>query len=166
MKKFCSQLLVVIAGFAFFTSAFAATVWVPTGDTIIIKRLPGTKGKIGLFDNADMDFSGKFLKLKKKDKVKFFEKDGIFKARHKKKKTLNLMDSSEFILGIRGKKKTGWLPVTEYIDLGNGTFELIFGTQGSLQVTGVQAVPIPAAIWLLGSGLFGFFTIAGRRKTT
>lgn len=34
----------------------------------------------------------------------------------------------------------------------------------SLTVTGIQAVPVPSAVWLFGSGLFGLFGIARRKR--
>lgn len=39
-------------------------------------------------------------------------------------------------------------------------------TMGSLVVSEVSAVPVPAAVWLFGSGLIGLIGVARRRKAT
>jgi len=38
------------------------------------------------------------------------------------------------------------------------------GLTGSGFVTGTPAVPVPAAVWLFGSGLIGLIGIARRKK--
>ena len=35
----------------------------------------------------------------------------------------------------------------------------------SLTVTGVSAVPVPAAVWLFGSGMLGLLCVSRRKKT-
>jgi hypothetical protein len=42
-----------------------------------------------------------------------------------------------------------------YLDIGSGN---------SMYVTSVQAVPLPAAVWLFGSGLLGLMALARRRR--
>lgn len=58
--------------------------------------------------------------------------------------SLGLDDSTPFP-GVRG-----------YFDIGSGN---------SLHVTGVSVVPVPAAIWLFGTGLLGLAGLARRRRT-
>ena len=55
-------------------------------------------------------------------------------------------------LGLLSGPFTG---IRGYIDIGSGN---------SMYVTSVSAVPIPAAVWLFGSGLFGLIGIAYRKK--
>lgn len=54
------------------------------------------------------------------------------------------LDASTPFSGIRG-----------YFDIGSGN---------SMHVTSVSNVPVPAAVWLFGSGLLGLFGIARRKK--
>lgn len=54
--------------------------------------------------------------------------------------------TSEPFLGIRG-----------YFDIGSGN---------SMYVNSVSAVPVPAAVWLFGSGLIGLIGIARRKKSS
>jgi len=42
-----------------------------------------------------------------------------------------------------------------YLDIGSGN---------SMHVTSVSAVPVPAAVWLFGSGLIGLAGFAKRKK--
>jgi hypothetical protein len=61
------------------------------------------------------------------------------------------------LFGFTGNGGTG--KVQSYI-LGTATL----GANGTLQITGNQAsVPLPAAVWLFGSGLLGLFGVARRR---
>jgi len=55
------------------------------------------------------------------------------------------LDASTPFAGIRG-----------FIDIGSGN---------SMHVTSVQTVPVPAAVWLFGSGLLGLIGIARRKKS-
>lgn len=52
---------------------------------------------------------------------------------------------------------TGLGGVRGYIDIGSGN---------SMHVVSVTPVPIPAAVWLFGSGLLGLFGVASRRKSS
>lgn len=49
--------------------------------------------------------------------------------------------------------------IEEFDSLGNTTF-LGFG-----RLDTVQVIPVPAAVWLFGSGLLGLIGVARRRKT-
>ncbi|MDH3513933.1 MAG: VPLPA-CTERM sorting domain-containing protein [Gammaproteobacteria bacterium] len=62
------------------------------------------------------------------------------------------MAATEDSLGIAGGPNEG---LRIYLDIGSGN---------SMHVTSIQAVPIPAAVWLFGSGLLGLIGIA-KRKT-
>lgn len=65
------------------------------------------------------------------------------------------------LFGFTGSASTGTL--TSYI-LGSATL----GTDGTLTFTGnpTSAVPLPAAVWLFGSGLMGLVGVSRRRKAS
>jgi hypothetical protein len=48
---------------------------------------------------------------------------------------------------------------------GNGTWALSASGDLTYTIAGVSAVPLPAAIWLLGSGLLGLAGVSRRKKT-
>ena len=72
---------------------------------------------------------------------------------------LSTVGTASQLFGFTGSASTGNL--TSYI-LGNA----ILGTDGTLTITGntTSAVPLPAAVWLFGSGLMGLVGVSRRRK--
>jgi hypothetical protein len=48
----------------------------------------------------------------------------------------------------------GFTGIRGYVDIGSGN---------SMTVTSISAVPIPAAVWLFGSGLLGLMSMVRRR---
>ncbi len=73
--------------------------------------------------------------------------------------TSTLGSTAQQLFAFTGSASSGAL--TSYI-LGSATL----GTDGTLQLTsgGTSAVPLPAAVWLFGSGLMGLVGVSRRRK--
>ena len=72
-------------------------------------------------------------------------------------------DQNFFMLNTVGTKATTKVAVTEYLNAnGNAVWNL--ASNGTLTYNAPSAVPVPAAVWLLGSGLIGMVGVARRRK--
>ena len=68
-----------------------------------------------------------------------------------------------FMLNTVGTGSTTPITVTEYKNAsGNAVWNL--ASNGTLTYSAPSAVPVPAAVWLLGSGLIGMVGVARRRK--
>jgi len=70
--------------------------------------------------------------------------------------------------GITGTALDGSWDASEIFGNGNGNGNGNGGggTQALSYISAYTVVPVPAAVWLFGSGLLGLFGIAGRGKTT
>jgi len=75
---------------------------------------------------------------------------------------MTLFGSDNFILGLSTDGGTTWAPDTGAVDLGGDIFRVSF-SGGQLIEIDVRVVPLPAAIWLLGSGVLGMGLLARRR---
>lgn len=78
--------------------------------------------------------------------------------------------NAAFILGMFDANQVTWFGDSGATDIsgGAGTAFNVSFTSASGQVMGIDmrlAVPVPAAIWLFGSGLLGMIGIARRKKT-
>ena len=77
---------------------------------------------------------------------------------------ITLMSAPDFIVALRVISDGSWIVDTGSEDLGANTQRLSF-TRGQEQiiVDVATTVPVPAAVWLFGSGLLGLVGIARRR---
>jgi hypothetical protein len=79
--------------------------------------------------------------------------------------TMTLSGSDNFILGLTTDGGENWTADTDATDLGGGFYRVQFSTGGNLLEVDVQVIPVPAALWLFGSGLIGLAGIARRSKS-
>jgi hypothetical protein len=80
---------------------------------------------------------------------------------------LTLTNSPNFVLAVWDANLNGgtWVGDTDPVWYGNGNaVHLTFATSAGVFVVDVQPVPVPAAVWLFGSGLLSLVSIARRRK--
>jgi hypothetical protein len=83
--------------------------------------------------------------------------------------TLTLTNTSNFVMAVWDANLGGgagaWVGDSSPVWYGNGNaVQLTFETSGGTLVVDVQPVPVPATVWLFGSGILGLIGIA-RRKT-
>jgi len=166
-----SGFLGALCGFAFFVSgsASASTVFAPTDGDInfIDPTFPGGTW-LAMFDDSDTSFEGSHLLIPAPEIVTVEAggtNSGDFTARISgtTSPTLNLTGSDWFRLAISTDSGTSWSGDTGYDYLQANSYRVHF-SNGSVLTVDVQVVPVPAAVWLFGSGLLGLAGIARRKN--
>ena len=158
----------ILLGLAFLASgtANAATVFAPTdGDVnfLLSTLTPGTV--LAMFDDTDQAFGGSSLTVTVPEIVGFtgpINSGGDFFATGTGG-TLTLAGSDQFILGISTDNGLNWSGDTSVTFMGANSYTVNF-SDGSVLEIDVQVIPVPATVWLFGSGLLGLVGIARRRK--
>ena len=158
-------------------AANAATVWMPTsGDTDFLQfNLAGLNtngGSLALFDEAD--FGGTGLIIGDSGGQVTFQANGSnWDATLTGGGTITLQDDYNFVLGMTWDSGSTWYDDSSYSLEGGSpdSYQINFeGENAGLVVVGstlgvdLQPVPVPAAVWLFGSGLMGLAAIARRRR--
>ena len=143
----------------------AATIFAPTdGDVnFVFGDLLGAQ--LAIFDDGDQSYLGSSLGVQIGDIIGFAGPNGI--GDHTATNTttalsLTLTGSDNFILGLNDG--SGWISDSAVVSLGANAYSVTFGTGANVIEVDVQIVPVPAAVWLFGSGLLGLVGIARRKK--
>lgn len=77
---------------------------------------------------------------------------------------MTLLGTDNFILGLSNDSGSTWVADTGATSRGGSFYDVHFANGDILQVD-VRVVPVPAAVWLFGSGLIGLAGMARRKKT-
>jgi hypothetical protein len=145
----------------------AATVFAPTdGDVNFLFATLGG-GTLAMFDDTDLSFEGSSLTINAPEIIGFTgpvnaNQDFIATGTNG---TLDLIGSDKFILGLN--INGNWLADSGAVSLGANAYQVSFSNNGTLvsvDVRVVPAVPVPAAVWLFGSGLLGLVGIARKAR--
>ena len=141
----------------------AATIFAPTdGDVnFLFGDLAG--GTLAMFDDSDQSYSGLSLTIDVPSIVGISGPDGSgdYLAANNNG-TLSLSGSDNFILGLNFGGT--WLSDSSIVDNGGNSYSVYFDNGGNLLQVDVQVIPVPAAVWLFGSGLIGLIGVARRKK--
>jgi hypothetical protein len=145
----------------------AATVFAPTdGDVnFLLGDLLGAQ--LAIFDDEDQSYLGSSLGVDIGDVVGIAGPNGIgdhTATNTTTNGTLTLTGSSNFILGLNDGN--GWIADSAVVSLGANAYSVTFGTGANVIEVDVQivpAIPVPAAVWLFGSGLIGLVGVARRK---
>lgn len=154
----------------------AATVWMPTdGDLNVLGTENGT---LAIFDDADATLSGSRLELARNDLVDFISSGSDYILSNLAGDNLTLTGGNKFRFGFLKDGGSMWNSDVAWDNLGNNAYEVLFGntptpadgnsTLVDLTASSVAppaAIPIPAPLALLGSGLAGLVAVGRKRRT-
>ena len=160
MKLLATGVLAVSA-----TATQAATIFMPTdGDVNFLNSTLSDGTLLAMFDDSDQSYSGASLAISVPEIVGIAgpTAGGDWTATNETPATLTLTGSDHFILGISTDGGTSWSGDTSVTPLGANSYTVSF-SDGSVLEVDVAIVPVPAAVWLFGSGLLGLVAVARRR---
>jgi hypothetical protein len=161
VKRFLIALAFVVSG-----SANASTVFVPTDSDVNFFNLTLASGSsLAMFDDADTAFSNP-LPVPLPSLVTISpDGSGDFTATNIAASTLTLTSSPAFTLGVNSGG--AWMgDIFSNCSISVNSCTVLFA-DGSLLTVDTQpqaAVPVPAAVWLFGSGLLGLVGVARRHS--
>ena len=164
------KILLAAALMACSSIASAATViWEPTSSgTVTVNTFNLSGWDLGLFDDSDAFTDANALILGVSDEISFSAAgSGDWYAIRSTGDTKLLSGSKQFALAITDG--TDWFEAVNAIQQAAGTSNYeVFFSNGISDVFTFDAtptvIPVPAAVWLFGSGLIGLAGIARRKK--
>ena len=163
--------LFVLVGMCLSGAVSAMTTWVPTdGNLNTFDFSYGGAGlQFAIFDDSNfaLDDELGFLSLAMFDKVELQAAGSDWNITNNNGDLFTLTGSDWFL--IAANDGSGWTNDTGFNMLGgSGGYEVEFYNSPTLMLVDVSPVmttPVPAAVWLFGSGLVGLIGIAKRKKT-
>ena len=150
LKRFLAATVLTL----FASTAMASTVLVPTGNSVTFET--------ALLD-SDFDFVNDFDLVIFDDQDTTFVGDSILVPVTSPFDVATVDIETNFILAICDTTDCYGDTFVDF--LAGGSAAVQFG-EGGVMVSGVAPVPVPAAVWLFGSGLLGLVAVARRRRTT
>lgn len=150
----------------------AATIFAPTDGNVNFLAGDLTGAQLAIFDDSDQFYGGLSLAVQLGDQVGFVGPGlgGDFVATNASNipgsQTLTLTGSDNFILGL-STDGVNWLADSSVVSAGINAYTVSFATGNNVMQVDVQVkppIPVPAAVWLFGTGLLGLVGIV-RRKT-
>lgn len=167
MNKKTIYALIGVVSILTVTRVDAATIFAPTdGDVnFLFDNLAG--GTLAMFDDSDQGYTGASIIIPLPSIIGIVGpvNGGDHIATNNLSQTLTLTGNSNFILGFN--LDGVWLADTSVVSAGANSYTVSFGSLGSVLQVDVEimpAIPLPAAIWLFGSGLLGLVGSSIRRK--
>ncbi len=79
--------------------------------------------------------------------------------------SITLFGDNQFVFAIAEAGTSSWV-LPDWFDSFDGGYVLVFDSAAiEVGLTNVSPVPVPAALWLFGSGLIGLVAVARRKET-
>jgi len=159
----------VLLGLAFLASGNAnASIFAPTdGDVNFILDTFNTGTTLAMFDDSDVTYTTA-LNITPLPENVIITPGGIdfgdFTATNEASSTLNLTGNDWFRLAISTDGGTNWSGDISSSPAGTNLLNVTF-SDGTVLAVDIKVVPVPAAVWLFGSGLLGLVGIARRRRS-
>jgi hypothetical protein len=147
----------------------AATVFAANDGNVnfLFADLPGAT--LAMFDDSDQSYLGSFINIPLPSIVGIFgpvNGNNDYLATNSLSNTLTLTGSNHFILGLSTDGGANWIAESSFTSVGANAYTINFDSVGSLlmvDVKDVPAVPLPAAVWLFGSGVLALAGLARRK---
>jgi len=148
------------------TATQGATIFMPTdGDVNFLNSTLSDGTLLAMFDDSDQTYSGTALLISVPEIIGIAGPSGgdwIATSTIVPIETLTLTGSDHFILGISTDGGVSWSGDISVTPEGANSYTVTF-SDGSVLEVDVAIVPVPAAVWLFGSGLLGLVGVARRR---
>jgi hypothetical protein len=158
----------ILLGLAFLASGTAnASIFAPTdGDINFITDTFNTGTVLAMFDDSDVAYTSDLTITPLPENVAITSGGigiGDFTATNEALSTLNLTGSDWFRLAITTDGGMNWSGDISTSPAGTNLLNVTF-SDGTVLSVDIKVVPVPAAVWLFGSGLLGMIAVARRRR--
>jgi len=171
-----NKAIFVTSALVFASSLQAATVFAPTDQNVNV--FPNSTGgvsdlQVGMFDDSDTAFAGPFLNvdITSGDTLAFSPTIGAstnYTVTNYAGGTLTLTGNDSFSFGLRQSTGPWASPDNVVCNARTHSCQVAWNDLASNLVVDVTkvvppaGVPVPAALWLFGSGLFGLIGVSRR----
>lgn len=164
------------------TSVGAATIWFPTsGDTDFLQfdigqgggGISTNGGQLALFDDTDDMTAANALVIGDSGGQVFFTQLGADWLAEVNGNSMVLEDDNLFTLGMTWDGGATYYADWDTSKVGDDSWLIVFaegasgpgpgGQKGNTLGVDLNPIPVPAAVWLFGSGLLGLVGVARRR---
>jgi len=143
-----------------------ASVFAPTDGNINFVADTFNAGTIlAMFDDSDTGFTSGLDITPLPENIAIAAgglNPGDWTATNESAATLNLTGSDWFRLAISTDGGLSWSEDTSFSPAGTDLLNITF-TDGTVLSVDIKVVPVPAAVWLFGSGLLGLVGVARRK---